>query len=261
MSEHELDRVIDEVLDGHATSEEAAWLKERLERDPAARDRFHQREKLFRALDPGELVAAPDDLTLQVLSAIRSGPRPLPPAPGWFSTLRASLARRPAVGLGFAFGTGAALGILIIVALTERSAGPGHPFPVMGAIGSWSPGWVVEDRARLAAGSASSSAELMRHGTSMLVRIQLESGRPSGMTLEFNPSAATVTGFGREQGAVTRINAGPGRVEFEAGGSSLTWVRFEVPEAAHPGFRLTLRNAGAASQGGLASGSRARASP
>ena len=262
MSEHELDRVIDDVLDGSATPGESAWLKERLECDPGARARYLQHERLFHALDPGEMIAPPDDLPMQVLSTIRSGPRPVPRAPGWFSTLRASLARRPAVGLGFAFGSGAAIAILIVAALTERGGSRGHaPLPVMGTIGSASPGWAIEGRARVTTGSASSSVELMRHGGSILARIRMESGEPSGLTMEFNPSEAALAGFGWERGPGRRIEAAAGRIDFEAGGSSLIWVRFEVPEGGSPAFRLTLRSAGAIATGEIHSRSLARASP
>lgn len=261
MSEHELDRVIDDVLDGSATPADTAWLKECLERDPGARARYLQHERLFHALDPGELIAPPEGLPSQVLSAIRSGPRPIAPAPGWFSTLRASLAHRPAVGLGFAFGSGAAIAILIVTALTQHGGAPPGPFPVMGTIGSSSPGWTIEDRARVTTGPASSTVELMRHGGSILAGIRMESREPSGMTLEFSPSEVTVAGFGWERGPGRHIDAGAGRIDFEAGGSSLMWVRFEVPEGGNPAIRLTLRSAGVTATGEIRSRFRARASP
>ena len=264
MNDHDLERVIDEVLDGVATPLESDWLKQRLERDPSARSRYEERRVLFRSLDAGELVAPPSDLLPAVMAEIRSGAAQAPAASGWWSALRESLARRPALGLSYAIGAGAAMGALITVALIERSSiPPTAPLPVNGTMVSpaTGPRWTVEDHVQLAAGPARGEVTLDRSGGILVAEIQSDSPSPSRWVLEFDPASLRAMALDRARGPEGALSGAPGRLEIETGTGSLTRVRFESTRPGDAELRVTLKSGSDSGTGVLHARAHARASP
>ena len=264
MSDRDLDQIIDDVLDGVAPPAESVWLKERMDRDPAIRTRYGERAVLFKALTPGEMVAPPPDLVSSVMSEIRgSSPAQHSASPTWWSSLLGSLTRRPALGLGYAFGAGAAIGVLAMVALTPRSgSAPSTPLPVNGTmVPPTGPNWILEDHARLAAGPGQGEVRLQRNGAMLIVEIESASRTSSRWTLEFDPASIRIMGIDRTRGPDGAFHSGSGRLELDAGAASLTRVRLESVREGDAELRLSLQVGDAVGVGTLRTSSHTRASP
>ncbi len=253
MNDHDLDSVIDDVLDGVAAPAESDWLKQRLERDPSARARYSEREWLFRSLNPGEMLAPPSDLLPAVMDAIRQSAPPEPAAPGWWSAIREAMTRRPALGLGYALGAGAALGVLATLTLVQRSPlAPLVPLPVDGSMvpPATAPTWTVEDRMRLQAGPAEGNVRLVSHGGTLIAEIESVTPARSHWTLEYDPGSLRVMAIDRARGPEGTLSATAGQLEIETGGMSLTRLRIEDPRGAGVTLKVELREDGGATGSG-----------
>jgi hypothetical protein len=133
MNDRSLDEIIQDVLEGVATPDETARLRERLAADPSSVARRRELEEIFEALARMRMEESPVDLRERVMSALATeplehrapvnGPIAAPgagrapavrshPSPGWLTTWRAALARRPAWTLAYGLLAGVALGAL-----------------------------------------------------------------------------------------------------------------------------------------------------
>lgn len=253
MNDNDLNRLMDEVLDGVATPQQATKLQERLANDPAARNLYLQRVAVFHALGTEtENVEPPADLAAGVMREIRTGPRPSP-GTGLLLNWRDSFKRRPVLSWSFAIGAVAAVVAVASVIMTSPVPfGSRGSLPVTGTMAPPDAGapWLQADRAVLAAGDAHGTIALLKHRGGFLARIETHSPEPAELELTYDPAAISVTQVEGPQGAGT-AGATPGSLKLELSGDQVATIHFGSPVSAGSTLRLTLRAAGATSEGML----------
>jgi hypothetical protein len=260
MSEAELDRIMDDVLDGVATSEQAAWLDKKLAGDPQARSRFERRKELFGLLGRGHaMVEAPADLAPAVMREIRAGSRPAKARPGLPSWLHETFGRRRGIGWAYAVGAAAALVALAVMTRMDRNAlGSKGWLPVTGTMAPAGPGesGAPVNQARIEAGSSHAGIELFRQGEVLLVRIETHSTKPLGVELEYDPAAVSAALFDGPHGLEFR-QASPGVIQYSPSGDVMARVRLTPLAKSDTQVRVTLESEGVISRAVLHTGSAA----
>jgi len=253
MNDNDLNRLMDEVLDGIATPQQAARLQERLANDATARNRYLERVAVFHALGTEtESVEPPADLAAGVMREIRTGPRPSP-GTGLLFDWRDSFRRRPVLSWSFAIGAAAAVVAVASVILTSPVPfGSRGSLPVTGTMAPPDAGgpWLQADRAVLVAGDAHGTIALLKHEGGFLARVETHSPEPAELELAYDPAAISVTQLEGPQGAGT-TGATPGLLKLELKGDQVATIHFASPVPAGSILRLTFRAGGAAAEGML----------
>ena len=264
MSDRELDQIMDDVLDGVATSEQAVWLERRLAADPAARARFERQGRLFHALEVKDaMVEAPGDLAPAIFNEIRRMPRPVIAPGGLLSWVRDAFGRRRGLGWGYAIGACAALVALAVLTRVDRDAlGVRGWLPTTGTMAPAAPGQsgAPVNQASISAGAARARVELFKQGDGLLVRVQTHSIQPLGVELEYDPAAISAANFEGPHGLEHR-QASPGRFEYSPSGDVMVRVRLVRSSETDTQVRVTLQSEGIISRAVLHTGSRAEARP
>ena len=182
MSHDELERLIQDHLDGRATEEDARRLRERLNADPEARERFRQAEIVFGALHSLSLEDPPPGLT-GVLSAAVVHPR------------HAGVGERLGTrwGLAFTFAVGVAAGGLGLWAMDRSSLGGspadlplGGTVPVAGR---------DLDRKRIPLGQGEVLLHSRRAGDQVVIRVETRATAGPRIRLDFDPVGLTLISF------------------------------------------------------------------
>ena len=246
MPEHELDHLIQDVLDGVATPEQTARLEERLRRDPALEERQRELQGLFEALRRVPRVEAPTDLRNRILRALPTN------APGVRTTSTAGPAR---LRLAWVFVAGLAAGIVGAGALTGlwKASVPGIPQPVAGSMappGAPSAG----PHARSASWSLEQTtvdAVAWRVGESRLARFQVRGG-PAEIELRFDPAGLAPTAFRQAPLGVSPVQMEAGRVVFQASSGGEYSIEFLESGSPSPPLGVTVRAEGREAKGDLA---------
>jgi hypothetical protein len=262
MSDRELDQIMNDVLDGVATSEQAAWLEKRLAADPAARERFDRHSRLFRVLEvKGAMVEAPGDLAPAILGEVRRLPRPARAAIG--SWVREAFGRRRRLGWAYAIGACAALVALAVMTRIDRQAlGVRGWLPATGTMAPAGPGQsgAPINQASITAGSSKARVELFKQGEGLLVRIETHSAQPLGVELEYDPAAISAAKF-EGPNDLEYHQTSPGHLEFTPSGNVMTRVHLAVSRGGDTQVRVTLQSEGIISRAILHTGSGADARP
>ncbi|MGH3054014.1 MAG: anti-sigma factor family protein [Gaiellaceae bacterium] len=253
MNDAELNQWMQDVLDGVATPDQAARLKERLANDPAAHSRYLEHSALFRALgDDTEKVEPPADLAAGVMRAVRKGPRPAPGSRGVLRSWQDSFSRRPVLGWSFAIGAVAAVVAVTSVILTNPAPfGSRGSLPVTGTMAPPDAGgsWLQADRAVLAAGDARGTITLLKQPGGLMARVETHSAGLAELELTFDPVAVSVTRIDGPQGA-GKAGTTPGSLKFELRGDAQTDIHF-APAPAGSTVQVILRAGDASSRGTL----------
>ncbi|MBI1798535.1 MAG: hypothetical protein HYR73_02490 [Candidatus Eisenbacteria bacterium] len=262
MRNSELELAIQDVLDGVATRAQSDWLRHRIATDPEARALYDERETLFQMLDPGPMIEPPDDLAPGVMRAIGSTrARHLDHATG-IDWVRGALTRRPIWGWVYGFGAGAAIGALVVSALSGPRPQPGREaLPVSGTM---APPTAIEPavaRAQLAAGTARATVELRRTAGALWATVATTADGPAELTLEFDPAALSAIAFDWGQHAGDQIEIGPGQVRVGSHGAADARLRLAEGAGRAPRVRVVLRSGGASSSAVAALGPLPRESP
>jgi hypothetical protein len=260
---HQIDEVIDDVLDGVATPDQAAWLERKLAADSGARARYEDRKMLFQALDPGEMVDPPSDLAWSVMRAVRGEMPAGSKRRGWIASFQDSVARRPALGWAYAIGSVAALVALAFVTITNRTpAQSGGSLPISGTLAPSDEGgpWVQVDESLLEAGESRGRIALLERGASLMATVEAHSSGPVSITVEYDPTLTPATGFDWPRG-MERPDLALGRIRFDHNGSANARFRFERPTSGRATIHVTLASGASEARGELHAEGGPRASP
>jgi anti-sigma factor RsiW len=226
MTHDDLDRRIQDELDGVATAGDSAELRRRLEASPAARARFEEMKAVFRMLDRVETVEPPPTLKERVILGLP--PAPMPSRRG---VLGGAFRRRGGLGWGYSFAAGLAAGVLVVI-LANGAQRPGSSEDAKYS-GSMAPlaarDAAIVDQVRLELDGNAATVETRSAGADVLVRI--ESATPDGdLLVGYDPGAFVLQSF-------QRSGASTGPVELDAG-------RIHIRNAGQARFDFTLRPAG-----------------
>ena len=218
MTHDDLDRKIQDELDGIATAEERAELKRHLEDSPAARARYDEMKAVFHMLDRVEVAEPPAALKERVILA-------LPPAttPRERSLWGGAFQRRPVLGWGYSFAAGLAAGILVVFLVqTPRSTSPEHAK----FSGSMAPlaasDAAIVDQVRLELDGNAATVETRKAGSDVLVRIESETPR-TDLRLGYDPGVFVLRSFQQGGAASGPVDLEPGQIHIRKAGES----RFE----------------------------------
>ena len=229
MTHDELDKRIQDELDGSATAEERAELERRLEASPEARARYDEMKGVFHMLDRVEMVEPPPALKERVILGLPpvSAPRPS----SWW---RSAFQRRPSLGWGYSFAAGLASGLLVVVLASgsdnpmfARSTDPARlsgsmvPLPDRDV--------AIVDKARLELDGNAAEVKIRSAGRETFVRFETET--PSAdLLVGYDPGVFVLQTF--QQGG-----AASGQVDLEPG-------RIHIRKAGHSRYELVLRQIG-----------------
>jgi hypothetical protein len=190
MNSGDLERLMNDALDGVATPEEEAWLRARLEHDSAAREQYRQLEEVFAVLGKVPLETPPPELRAGVSRVISVGHGALGPrrrGQGWLDSLRTFVARRPAVGAAYAFAAGA---VTVGIAALAFVRGPGAGLPVSGTMTNppEALGTVIESKENQV-GEARFQIRTRHVSQGIGLELDVRSTGPTETLLEYDPSA------------------------------------------------------------------------
>jgi anti-sigma factor RsiW len=216
MTHDDLDRRIQDELDGVATAEESAELRRRLEASPAARARFDEMKAVFRMLDRVETVEPPPALKERVILGL-----PPAPAPSRRGVLGAAFRRRGGLGWGYSFAAGLAAGVLVVILAngvqrpgsSEEAKYSGSMAPLAGRDAA------IVDEVRLELDGNAATAETRSAGADVLVRI--ESAAPDGdLVVGYDPGAFVLQSFHQSDAASGPVELDPGRIHVRNAGQA-----------------------------------------
>lgn len=246
MTDNELKQLIEDVLDGVATPEQAAKLQARLGDDPAARKRHLERVALFQALGSDtEWVEPPADLAAGVMREIRKGPLPASGAAGVFTSWRDSFRRRPALGWSFAIASVAAVvAVATVIRISPAPWNSRGSLPVTGTMAPPDAGetWLQADRAVLTVGDAQVALTVLTKRGGLMVRVESHAPAPSELELTYDPVAVSVTRIDGPQGPEP-AGTTPGILKRSLSGDEVAGIHFAAPAPAGTTLLVTLRSA------------------
>ena len=224
MDQHELDVLIQNVLDGVATSQQAARLEARLGQDPAARERQTELAHVFAALRKSHRFEAPPELRARIMRALPPG------APGVRAGAPAAdLQRRFRLAYVFAFGLAAGIIVAGVLAGFWKAPPPGGA-PVIGSMMPPSTPGAIQ--AHWQAGPARVEARTWRVGVSRMAAFRV-TGAAAEIELSFDPAALRWAAF-RSAPQAQRATLEPGKVVFRGAEQTETVVELRDVAGAAP---------------------------
>lgn len=210
MSDRDLDILIQDVLDGTASSEQRARLEAELAANPQALGRRRELERVFERLRGVPHEEAPAGLRAEVLNRLR--------APGarerahWLGRARATLATRGTLRIALPFALGFAAGAIAFV------GGPGVPGREIeqGAVGTMMPAGDAALRWREGRMTVTLRGE--RRGDRQILGITAESAGGGGeIELRFDPEHTRLAAFRQEDARQGGVETGPDRLKLLPG--------------------------------------------
>jgi anti-sigma factor RsiW len=234
VKDDEVDRLIQDELDGVATPEEAARLKQRLAEAEADRGKYRDMQTVFGLLDRMDMVEPPPDLKTNVLRAVEPRILSVESKRGVWILLKSAFQRRPLFRFAYPFALGTALGALV-VGLAIGRFGPTAPNRDSDLSGSMLPstsvrGGDILDRSGLELGGARLTAETRAYPHGVAVQIEIKSTSPVDVGIRFDPAHFTPMGF-------RRLEPPLGLVELHRDG-------FWIHQSGAGRYELLLRGAG-----------------
>ena len=219
MTHDELDRRIQDELDGVATADERAELQGYLESSPAARARYDEMKAVFHMLDRVETVEPPPALKERVILSL-----PPAPAPRERSLWGGAFQRRPMLGWGYSFAAGIAAGILVVLLVqTPRSTSPEHA-KFSGAMAPVATNQAaIVDQVRLELDGDAATLETRKAGSDVFVRIESETPH-TDLRVGYDPGVFVLRSFLQGGAASGPVDLEPGQIHIRKAGQS----RFEV---------------------------------
>lgn len=255
MRDDEFDRLVNDELDGVATPEDKASLARRLAESEAARARYQEIQAVFGMLDRVESVEPPLTLRGNVLRSVESRARARSERPGWRGLLEAGFGKRPGLGLGYAFVTGAVVGALTF------AIGSGV-FDHAGLRGSEVRGTMLPppsgrrvDLVRLAAKETQATGEAWTSGDGeVAVRLEVHATGPFEARVTFDPERYVPMSLRRIEPSGGRLDLCRGEVQVSDRGSGRYELRLKAAGQDRPPLSVWIGTAGGSAQGTLEPG-------
>jgi hypothetical protein len=238
MTHDDLDRRIQDELDGVATAEESAELRRRLEASPAARARFDEMKAVFRMLDRVETVEAPPALKERVILGL-----PHAPAPSRRGVLGGAFRRRGGLGWGYSFAAGLAAGVLVVI-LANGAQRPGSSEDAKYS-GSMAPlaarDAAIVDEVRLELDGNTATAATRSAGADVLVRI--DSTTPNGdLLVEYDPGAFVLQSYHQSGAASGPVELDRGRVHIRNAGQARFDFNLRAAGSGRPPLQVSIQS-------------------
>lgn len=214
----DLDGLIQDVLDGVATEEQAARLRVRMEQDSEARERYAQAAEVFHALGQLPEEQSPVGLREQVFREVRSeaSRREAREArPRWFGREWWRTHSRQAV-LSFASGAGVGAAVVALVLGGPRPGGLEDPAGASGALIGSGSGFERGETLNLDLPGAHATVQALRKGETALLRIEGVSDGDAALFVRPAGPAPRVVGLYRPP-------PGAGDAVLEDGGCRVRW--------------------------------------
>ena len=118
MNDRELERLMNDKLDGVATPEDSERLSRALESREDVRIEYRKLGGVFAALSRVEMEEPPSDLKQNIMARIRTQAETGAAREGWLESIAAAFRGRPGYRSAYSFAAGAALGLLAFALLS-----------------------------------------------------------------------------------------------------------------------------------------------
>jgi len=226
--------LIHAAIDGEASRDQVAALREYLAHHPEAQSVHAEMVKLTNILNQVEEIEAPGDLRGSILAAL----------PLQCSTVEIGVRsnrwrlRIPLIRYGYALAAGLLLGVVLTgvvfknLAPVEKSA----VYGTMRAVDNASR-YAVTERMTLAALGVAGSVELSRSGDNEMVVFDLN-GEAVDVEVGFDGTQADILGFSQQPNGIRFFEAKDSSISFRSGGKQRSTVRLTSRNAQLP---LSLR--------------------
>lgn len=214
-NDRELERLMNDQLDGIATSEESERLSRALESRDEVRLEYRKLGGVFAALSRLEMEEPPESLKRDILGSIRASEAGSPSRQGWVRSIAALLGGSATLRYAYSFAAGAALAVLALAVLSgnllTRQGIDSRPFA--GTMAPLSSGgnyrhisqrdFVLRDGRVL--------AETLSDGDRLMVRISADTPPGTDLAVEFDPADWSPAAV-RQQSAGNEVMLGMGRL-------------------------------------------------
>ena len=221
--------LLQRVLDGAASSDDATRLRESVAADAEVRARYTEMQRLFALLDGVKAVDPPPEFKERLLRTLRQQTRDTAEAGTVRGRLHAAfeaIRSHLTPGTVYGFAAGAIAGVALFVALDG---------PMPARLDGGAPG-VMLPRARFESARIVDSVDLAALGFTGAVRtrvvdggilaeIDCRSAEAATVIVEFDGSALPVLSF-EQGGAMGAAALEPGRIRIEHRGTNQYWVVF-----------------------------------
>ncbi len=221
--------LLQSVLDGASTSDDATRLRESMAADAAVRARYTEMQRLFTMLDGVKAVDPPPEFKDRLLRTLRQQPRDAAAtgmARGGLKAALQAIRMRLTPGTAYGFAAGAVAGVALFIALDG---------PMPARLDGGAPG-VMLPRTRFATARIVDSVDLATLGFTGAVRTRLVDGgilaeidcrsaEAATVIVEFDGKALPVLSF-EQGGAMGAAALEPGRIRIEHRGTNQYWVVF-----------------------------------
>lgn len=222
-------------MDGEASKEQLATLKEYLASDPEAQRVHAEFAKLTDILNQVEKVEPPRDLRGSIMAALQ----PRQPALEIGTRSIRSRFRIPLIRYGYALAAGLLLGA-VLTGVAFRKLSPLEKADVYGTIAAVenTSHSIVENQMRLAAPGLEGTVELRHSGGNEMLVFDLNSEQGVDVEVTFDGSRAGLEGFHQDPNNIRSLEAKGGRISFRSGGKQRTTVIL-ASESAEVSMNLT----------------------
>jgi len=223
MNDQELQRLMNDQLDGVLSPEESERLTRFLQSSEKAQAQYQKLGQVFTALSRPPLEEPPPDLKQNVLRQIRLRSAAAPAREGWLGTIASAFRARPTLRYAYSFAAGAALGVLAFAMISGNvmSRAGVDMSPVTGTMMAPSEGVTYQHIASrdFTLPDCHVLAETLLARDRLLARLTLESAPGTDLILEFDPAAWDATAVRQEtagtQGTVgNEVMLGSGRLSI-----------------------------------------------
>jgi len=217
MNDQELQRLMNDRLDGVLTPEDLERLTRFLQSSETAQAEYQKLDRVFTALSQIPLEEAPADLKPNVLREIRLRSAAAPAREGWLGTIVSAFRVRPALRYAYSFAAGAALGVLAFAVISGNMMNRAGVdlSPVTGTMMSPYEGVTYQRIAnrdfKLKEGHISAETLLARD--QLLARLTLDARPGTDVILEFDPAAWGAVAV-RQETAGNEVMLGSGRLSI-----------------------------------------------
>jgi hypothetical protein len=215
--DRELERLMNDQLDGVATPEDSERLSRALESGEEARSQYRKLGGVFSALSRLEMEEPAASLKQGVLRAIRASEQSSPARGRWLSSVQALVREWAGFRYGYSFAAGAALGVMAFAILTgnlmTRPGTDSRSFT--GTMAPFSPEGVYRHIGsrdiKIRDGHVLAEALLGREG--VMARITAEAPLGSNVVVSFDPADWSVVAV-RQDPAGNEVMLGTGRLSI-----------------------------------------------
>jgi hypothetical protein len=216
MKDKELQRLMNDQLDGLATPAESEQLRRELASNEGARIQYRSLGAVFDALNRAEIEEPPPDLKQNVMRAIHRRVEMVLVRKGWRESIGAAFRKRPAFGYAYSFAAGAALAVLTFALLTGNSlTGSGiesGPFS-----GTMLPSLGVGQLRRIDSREFNLRdgrvlAEMLSGGDQFVARITARAPEGTEVVVSYDPASWSVAGLKQHPATANDVMLGFGRL-------------------------------------------------